>query len=179
MDGGNDRMAVELLLRQLIRLPLFKGLSQRQLAEIVRRADRVLYNPGGVIIEENAEGDAAILIVSGEAVRVSGPELKARLEPVPQGALLGEAAMLVETIHGSTVVARGQVRTLHIRREELHALIMSDPSVADRLVRNIARRVLRLVDELRQVDAVLAGKGGGARRPARAAARSAPSAPVH
>jgi CRP-like cAMP-binding protein len=172
-------MAVELLLRQLIRLPLFKGLSQRQLAEIVRRADRVLYNPGGVIIEENAEGDAAILIVSGEAVRVSGPELKARLEPVPQGALLGEAAMLVETIHGSTVVARGQVRTLHIRREELHALIMSDPSVADRLVRNIARRVLRLVDELLQVDAILAGKGGGVRKALTGAARSAPPTPVH
>jgi CRP-like cAMP-binding protein len=172
-------MAVELLIRQLVRLPLFKGLTQRQLAEIVRRAERVLYHPGGMIIEENAEGDAAILIVSGEAVRVSGPELKARLEPVPQGALLGEAAMLVETTYGSTVVARGHVRALHIRREELHALMMSDPSIADRLVQNIARRLLRLAEELRRLDSILAGKGGGAHGPRRAAAGTPLPAPVH
>ena len=67
-----------------------------------------------MIIEENTEGDAAILIITGEAVRVSGPELKSRLEPIPPGALLGESAMLVEAIYGSTVVARGQVQALRI-----------------------------------------------------------------
>ncbi len=111
-------MAADLIVRTLARLPLFKGLTLVQLNEIARRAEHVLYHPGAMIMEENAEGHAAILIVAGEAARVSGPELKSRLEPIPAGALLGETAMLVEATYGSTVVARGHVRALqhHPRR---------------------------------------------------------------
>jgi len=152
-------MAADVIVRMLARLPLLRGLNPSQLGEIARRAEHVVYTPGAMIIEENTEGDAAILIVSGEAVRVSGPDLKSRLEPIPPGALLGESAMLVEAIHGSTVVARGQVRVLRILRDELRAQMASDPAVAEHLVVNIAHRLWRLADELREVDAVLAGKG--------------------
>ncbi len=154
-------MAADLIVRALARLPLFKGLTLVQLNEIARRAEHVLYHPGAMIMEENTEGHAAILIVSGEAARVSGPELKSRLEPIPTGSLLGETAMLVEAIYGSTVVARGHVRALHINRDELHAQMLADPSIADRLAQNMAERLLRLADELRQVDALLGGKQAG------------------
>jgi CRP-like cAMP-binding protein len=119
----------------------------------------VLYHPGATIMEENAEGHAATLIVAGEAARVSGPELKSRLEPIPQGALLGETAMLVEATYGSTVVARSHVRALRIVRDELHAQMLEDPTVADRLLHNVAKRLKRLAEELREVDAILAGSG--------------------
>jgi CRP-like cAMP-binding protein len=150
-------MAADLIVRALARLPLFEGLTLVQLNEIARRAEHVLYHPGAMLMEENTEGHAAILIISGEAARVSGPELKSRLEPVPPGSLLGETAMLVEAIYGSTVVARGHVRALHISRDELRAQMLADPSVADRLVHNIAQRLLDLAAELRRIDAVLAG----------------------
>jgi CRP-like cAMP-binding protein len=149
-------MASDLIVRALARLPLFKGLTLAQLNEIARRAEHVLYHPGAVILEENAEGDAAILIIAGDAARVSGSELKARLEPIPAGSLLGETAMLVEATFGSTVVARNHVRALRIARAELHAQMLDDPLVADTLVQNIAQRLSRLADELRQVDAILA-----------------------
>jgi CRP/FNR family cyclic AMP-dependent transcriptional regulator len=150
-------MASDLIVRALARLPLFKGLTSQQLNEIARRAEHVLYHPGAVIMEENADGDAAILIIAGEAMRVSGSELKARLEPVPPGSLLGETAMLVEATFGSTVVARSHVRALRIGRAELHAQMLDDPLIADTLVQNIAQRLSRLADELRQIDAIFAG----------------------
>jgi len=150
-------MAAESILNALARLPLFKGLAPAQIHEIAARAQRAIYHPGSVIIEENAEGNAAILIVSGEAARVSGPELSARLEPVMPGSLLGETAMLIETTHTSTVVARGQVRALHLSRDELHAQMLDDPSLAEALIHNIATRLMRMAEELRQVDAALAG----------------------
>ena len=68
-------MAIDALVKPLLQLPLFRGLKPMQITEIVRRADRIVYRPGDVIIEEHAEADAAIVLVEGEAVRVSGPDL--------------------------------------------------------------------------------------------------------
>ncbi len=150
-------MASDSILIALARLPLFEGLTPAQLLEIAARAQRAIYHPGSVIVEENTEGDAAILIVSGEAARVSGPELSARSEPVAPGSLVGEAAMLIETTHSSTVVARTQVRALQITRDELHAQMLEDPSIAETLIHNIAVRLMRMAEELRQIDATLAG----------------------
>jgi CRP-like cAMP-binding protein len=137
--------------------PLFRGLSPLQIAKIARGAERVAYNPGAVIIEENAVAEAAILIVAGNAARVSGPELKARSEPVMAGSLLGESAMLVETTYGSTVVARTAVRAVHLTRDALQAQMLEDRSLGEQLIQNLARRLTDLVEELREVDATLAG----------------------
>ena len=73
------------------------------------------------------------------------------------GSLLGEAAMLIETTHTSTVVARSQVRALHLSRDELRAQMLEDPSIAETLIHNIATRLMRIAEDLRRVDAALAG----------------------
>jgi CRP-like cAMP-binding protein len=149
-------VAAESIIRQLAALPLFQGMPRAQLTELARRGEQVIYYPGTTIIEENAEAHAAILILSGLAVRVSGPELKSRIASIEAGSLLAEAAMLVETVHASTVVARGNVRGLQSPRQELQALITEDRTVGDIIVQNLAERLLRLSDELREVDALLA-----------------------
>jgi CRP-like cAMP-binding protein len=149
-------MAADIIVRSLARLALFKGLTLLQLNEIARRGEEVLYHPDTLILEDGAEGDAAYLIISGEAVRVSGPEFDLPPEPIPQGSLLGETAMLVEATYGSTIMARDHVRALRIRRGALHAQMLADPTVADQLVHNIAQRLQRLADDLRQVDAAFA-----------------------
>lgn len=159
-------------------LPLFRGLSPLQIATIVRRAERVAYTPGSMIIEENAVAEAAILIVSGSAARVSGPELSSRSEPVPAGSLLGEAAMLVETTYGSTVVARTAVRAVHITRDALQAQMLEDRSLAEQLIQNLARRLTNLADELRRVDATLAGSAVTSPPPDKAEQQRLP-APAH
>jgi signal-transduction protein with cAMP-binding, CBS, and nucleotidyltransferase domain len=151
-------MLSERIVDALARQPIFHGLSPEQLSTIARNSEYLLYNPGAMMIEENAVGDGAILIISGEAARVSGPELRSRSEPVPVGALLGENAMLVETSYGSTVVARTPVRALFIARDMLHAQICEDPSVGDCMVQNMAGRLTQIADDLRKVDAILAGE---------------------
>lgn len=171
-------MPTDYVIRELARLPLFKGMSLPQLREIARRAQRINYHPGAMIIEENAEADAAVFIITGEAVRVSGPELRARLEPVPHGSLLGESAMLVGTVYGSTVVARGHVYVLRLLREELHAQMIDDPSIAELMVQNLASRLSSLAEELRQVDMTLAGEDGLPAPPIAAPPLPAPT-PVH
>lgn len=153
-------MTADLMTSQLLRLSIFRGLSLHQLREIARNTQPLPCSPGAVIIEENAEADAAVLIVDGEARRVSGPELKSRSEVVPIGSLLGESAMLVETHYGSTVVAHGHVIAARITREHLHEQIISDPTIGERMLANLAGRLRRLLEDLEAVDATLAGEEG-------------------
>lgn len=155
---------VELFAGHLAMLPLFRGLTPLQIAAIARRAERVSYHPGAMIIEENAVADAAILIIAGTATRVSGPEITSPTQPVAPGSLLGEAAMLVETTYGSTVVARTPVRAVHITREELHAQIIADPAVGQCIAQNLAKRLSGLAGELRRADAFLSGEASASAR---------------
>lgn len=160
--GVSCVMAIDALVKPLMNVAIFQGLKPLQVTEIARRAERVIYKPGQTIIEEDAEGDAAVLIVSGDAVRISGPECDGTPQEIVQGSLLGEMAMLVETQHSSTVIARGSVRALRITRAELHAQMEEDPAVADHFIGKIAGRLSRLAQELKAIDAILAGSNSRA-----------------
>jgi CRP-like cAMP-binding protein len=149
-------MPIDARVLPFLRVPLFEGLKPLQITEIARRAARIIYRPGDVIIKERSEGDAAVLIVAGEAVRVSGPEMSEPAELVPVGALLGEMAMLVETEHSSTVVARTTVRAIKISRAEIHAQMAGDPGLADHFQNKISGRLSRLVVELRRINELIA-----------------------
>lgn len=150
-------MAIDALVKHLLGVALLQGLRPLQITEIARRAERIVYRPGQIIIEENQPGDASVLIVSGTAVRVSGPALSAQAELVPTGALLGEMCMLIETEHSSTVVARTEVRALRITRDELHSQMADDPELAEHFVQRIASRLTGMAAELRRIDMALAG----------------------
>lgn len=153
-------MAIDALVKPLMNVAIFQGLKPLQITEIARRAERVIYRPGQPIIEEDSEGDAAVLIVAGDAVRISGPDCNGGPEEIAQGALLGEMAMLIETQHSSTVIARGSVRALRITRADLHAQMEEDPAVADHFVGKISGRLSRLAQELKDIDTTLGGSSG-------------------
>lgn len=174
-------MAIDALVRPFLSVELFRGLSPLQITEIARRADRIVFRPGDTLIEENAEADAAILIVSGEAVRIGGPALNGPAEPVPQGALLAEMAMLVETLHSSTVVARTPVRALRITRSEMLEQMGEDTGLARHFEERISKRLSRLAAELREIDRLMLGSPGQLVPPAAGpyASGPQPSAPVH
>ena len=153
-------MAIDALVKPLMNVAIFQGLKPLQITEIARRAERVIYKPGETIIEVDEEGDAAVLIVSGDAVRVAGPECDGTPETIPQGSLLGEMAMLIETQHSSTEIARGSVRALRITRADLHAQMEEDPAVAEHFVGKITGRLSRLAHELSAIDAMLGSTSG-------------------
>jgi CRP-like cAMP-binding protein len=149
-------MAIDALVKPFLLLPLFQGLKPLQLTEIVRRADRIIYRPGDIIIEEDQPGEAAIIIVSGDAVRLAAGDGGDAAEPIAEGSMLGELAMLVETIHSATIVARGTVKALRLTRAEMHELMAEDPQLAGHLTQKISARLHTLAQELREVDRVLA-----------------------
>lgn len=140
----------------MLKLEIFQGLRPLQITEIARRAYRVVYKPGDTIIQEDEDGDAAIIIVSGEAVRIAGPALASPAEAVPEGSLLGEMAMLIETRHSSTVVARTTVRALRIARDDLQEQMAEDAALADHFVQRITARLSVVLDHLKAIDSMVA-----------------------
>jgi CRP-like cAMP-binding protein len=154
---GTAEMAIDSFVQPMLKLEIFQGLRPLQITEIARRAYRVVYKPGDFIMREDEEGDAAIVIVSGEAVRIAGPGLSEAAESVPTGSLLGEMAMLVETRHSSTIVARTTVRALRISRDELQAQMAEDATVAEHFVDRISSRLSSVLESLKAIDSIMAG----------------------
>lgn len=148
-------MAIDALIKPLLRVELFRGLKPLQITEISRRAFRTVYKPGEVIIEADKGADAAVLIIQGEAVRVSGPGTGAG-QVLPEGSLLAEMAMLIETDHTSTVVAKTPVRALRITRSEMHEQMADDQALADHFITRIADRLSVIAEELRAIDGTMA-----------------------
>ena len=149
-------MALDIVVQSLLRVELFAGLKPLQVAELARRSDRIVYKPGDMIITEGAAGDAAVLIIKGDAIRISGPSMMVPSEPVADGSLLGEMAMLIETTHTSTVVARAMTRAIRITRDAVLDQIAGDRTLADHLSHKLARRLDAMSRQLREIDETFA-----------------------
>jgi CRP-like cAMP-binding protein len=149
-------MAIDALVKPLLALPLFQGLSPLQLTEIVRRAERIIYRPGDAIVAENQTGDAAIVIISGNCIRIDDngdPSRKSGGETLPEGAMIGELAMLVELVHTTTVIAQGPVKALRLTRQKIYELMEEDPTLAQHFSAHIISRLKLLANDLKAIDA--------------------------
>jgi CRP-like cAMP-binding protein len=150
-------MAIDGVIASLLRVPLFAGLTPLQITEIGRRAQRRVFGRGEVIIEAGTPGEAAFLILSGEAAAKGGPAERARLESIEPGSLLGELAMFVDHVYATTVVAHGWVDCLKFERSALHAQMCDDADLAARLAQVIRGRLTQVAVELQEIDVLLAG----------------------
>ncbi|WP_045834738.1 cyclic nucleotide-binding domain-containing protein [Hyphomicrobium sp. 99] len=151
-------MAIDALVKPLLALPLFKGLTPLQLTEIVRRAERIIYRPGDVIIAEDETSDAAIVIVSGSSVRINdngeAPQ-KSGGEPLPEGAMIAELAMFIEIVHTTTVIAQSPVKALRLTRQKMHEMMQADTELAQHFSSCIITRLKLLANDVKAVDTLM------------------------
>jgi CRP-like cAMP-binding protein len=154
-------MSVDASVALLQRIPIFARLSQSQIAEIVRKAEKVKFRSGQCITEAGNSGDGAYLLVSGHAEREAAPE-----QPLPPGSLIGELAMLIEHNYGATIVTNGRVHCLKITRAALRDQMLADPSLADLLSQHISARLQKAANRLMRIDDLLARSEASAVRQA-------------
>lgn len=140
----------------LEQLPVFQGLSHQQLKAISDCGTKAFFQTGETIIAEGLPGDTAYVILTGKAgcpVREGDDIFEEDLWP---GTLIGELAMLVETVHPVTVTAKERVRALAISRGDFHAVMQADPSIAQHISEKLLVRLYGLAEQLRKVDEQLA-----------------------
>jgi CRP-like cAMP-binding protein len=153
-------MAIEMFIGPLLRVSLFQGLSQPQLAEIARRAERVMFRIGQPIIKAGEAGDGAFLLIVGEGGIINAGERgfgsrERDMVTVETGSLIGEMSMLIDTEYSTTIVAKSAVRALKITRAALCTQMERDPALAAHFVAKISSRLRDFTDELRRIEGEL------------------------
>jgi CRP-like cAMP-binding protein len=150
-------MASESFVGSFLRVSLFQGLTQSQLAGLARRAERVMFRIGQPIIKTGEAGDGAFLLIVGEGGIVAGDDRGANardreMTVVETGSLIGEMSMLIDTEYSTTIVAKTAVRALKITRAALYEQMERDPELAAHFVAKISSRLHDFTDELRRIE---------------------------
>ncbi len=119
-------------------VPLFEGLSRRELEAMLRGAKDVNVEAGKRIVEQGENGVGFHLIVEGRcSVRVDDREV-ASLGP---GDYFGEMSLIDGGPRSATVVAETPVRTLSLTSWTFLPLLDENPSIARKLLVEMSRRL--------------------------------------
>jgi hypothetical protein len=126
-------------------LPLFEGLTARQLMNLAGVVKEETLPAGTVVVRQHDCDDRLFLLVEGVAHILRGETLLAEMGP---GDFFGEIALFEGTARTADAVARTRLRLLVLDRADLLTLIEEMPSIAVTLLETLSRRVRELTDRL-------------------------------
>jgi CRP/FNR family transcriptional regulator, cyclic AMP receptor protein len=132
--GRVDKQLVE----RLKTVPLFSGCSARELASLSRFLTVVDVPAGRAIVKEGNPGAGLYVLLEGQTKVVIGDRTRKRLGP---GDFFGEISLLDRGPRTATVVAETPVRTLTLSSWNFRAALKEHPSMAVKLLEELARRV--------------------------------------
>ncbi len=119
-------------------VPLFAGMSNDGLDRVLAAASEHEVPAGHVLIQPDQAGTGLFIIEEG-TVTVEHPNGPVELGP---GEFIGELALLFDgAVHSVRVRAATTVRVLALARDDVTALVESEPQVALVMLRVLARRL--------------------------------------
>jgi len=122
----------------LAEVPLFHGLSNRQLRRIAKLARIRRFASGSAIVRTGDPGTSFFVLLDGEARVVPAGGRARRLAA---GESFGEMALLDGAPRSADVVARGEVLTLTISCPSFRKLLRKEPAITEALMRTLAARL--------------------------------------
>jgi CRP/FNR family cyclic AMP-dependent transcriptional regulator len=141
----------------LRRVPLFAGIEPAKLKLLAFTSDVVTYRPGQVLFRKGDVGDAAYVIIRGDAeVSVQTETGEIPVAELHDGDFLGEIAILCDTPRTATITASSELKTLRIRKEPFFELLRQFPELAIEMTRLLAERLTRTTAELVEAQRQLA-----------------------
>ncbi len=133
----------------LRRVPLFAGIEPTRLKLLAYTSDVVTYRAGQVLFRKGDVGDAAYVIIKGDAdVSIPAASGDVAVAQLHDGDFLGEIAILCDTPRTATVTARNELKALRIRKEPFFQLLHQFPEMAVEMTRLLAERLTRTTAEL-------------------------------
>jgi CRP-like cAMP-binding protein len=123
---------------ELRQISLFAGISDAGLERLARCAAEVEAKPGQMLARYEDPGSGMFVIREGTAT----VELRAGSVEIGPGDFFGELALLApDTGRVARVRAKSALRCVSLPREDVMALIESEPALALRMLRELARRL--------------------------------------
>jgi HEAT repeat protein len=129
----------------LRRIPLFTALAPADLQRVAEIVKEHTHPDGDVIGAEGELGEEMHLLLDGTVRVVRGDgETIARRGP---GEVVGELSVIRRAPHVATLIAEGDVRTLHIGYREFEAMVHERPDIALAVMRVLAERLAAMTTE--------------------------------
>ena len=123
-------------------IPLFEGLTRRELAAVTRILYRRVYQPEETIFHQGDPGLGMYIIVHG-TVGIVNPSAGHTLAELHDGDFFGELALLDELPRSATAVARRPSTILGFFQPDFFALVDRHPRLGVKIMLRLARMVGR------------------------------------
>ncbi len=126
-------------------IPLFEGLTTRQLMDLAEAMVEVDYADADVVVREGEQDDCLYVILEG-TVRVE--KNGTTLAEIGSGEFFGEVALFEGVSRSATAIGSGLVRALRLERSDMLRLIEDRPGIAISILQTVSRRIRELTDRL-------------------------------
>jgi len=126
---------------QLAAVPLFEGLSKKQLRRISSLMTRIDRPAGQVLTTEGQQGYEFFIVLEGEVEVRQGDRVIATRRP---GDYVGEIALLDRRPRTATVVATTPVSVEVLSRSEFVSLLAEVPELSAQVMATMAQRLVDL-----------------------------------
>jgi CRP/FNR family cyclic AMP-dependent transcriptional regulator len=137
---GTARRDPKVIAFLLSRVPLFAGMSKRQLRRVAEASSEARYRQGAMIVEEGAPGETFYAIVEGEARVHRGRRVMNRLGA---GDFFGEISLIDGGPRTATVTAETPVVAVRLSRRAFDQVLRAEPGLSAKVLEELATRVRR------------------------------------
>ena len=132
-------------------IPLFSKLEGSKLKLLAFTSERLTYDAGQLLCKQGDMGDAAYILVDGEAaVLVDSPSGEIRVASLGRNDFVGEIAILCDVPRTATVKAESKVVALRISKDLFFRLVEEFPQMAVEIMRELAHRLEATTAQLRE-----------------------------
>ena len=167
-------------LQDLRKSPLFEGLSDQELQQLIDSATPIPLRAGEALMKQGDPGDSAYVVLKGgfEIQKQSGPSV-IKIEVRNPGEIIGEMALLSNSPRSATVVAVTDSEALRISQDVFENLLSTSPSAALAVLHWVLARLgqneslLHQQEKMAALGTLSAGLAHELNNPAAAAQRSA------
>ena len=123
-------------------IPLFAKLEPAKLKLLAFTSERLSFAPGQLLFNQGDAGDAAYVIIDGEAeILIDTAAGKTRVAVLTRNAIVGEIAILCDVPRTATVIAKSPLVVLRIAKDTFFRLVTEFPQMSVEIMRELAHRL--------------------------------------
>jgi CRP-like cAMP-binding protein len=138
---ATNKATIKQLTTVLEAVPLFEGLSHKQLRKVADLADVARFMAGATLVKQGEIGDSFYVVLTGQARVVANERTLNHLLP---GDHFGEISLLDGGPRSASVVAETEMTLVIITQKDFLAMLSKDPEITVCLLEGMARTVRRL-----------------------------------